>query len=196
MPSATTPMAARSLSPMRRPACAFVLALIVALALLDTGCGGSSATQSSSTTVHRPPATPTSPGQRAMFVGHAGLAFGTFHRYVYKPFKAGNLRNSANNKLAFAKAAAATTATADEVVAAKQAAGASTALRKLFAPLAALAPTLGALETNLKHGHPDPADIKEANRAIASIKQIGSAAGVKISERAPAVNPQGAGRNP
>jgi hypothetical protein len=175
---------------MRRPAAACVLALIAALALLATGCGGSSsATRSSSTTVHRPPPTPTSPSERATFVGHAGLAFGTFHRYVYKPFKAGNLHNAAHNKVAFAKAAAATAATAHEVVAAKAAAGASTALRKLFAPLAALVPTLSGLATNLKHGHPDPADTKDANRAIASVEQIGSAAGVKISERAPAVNP-------
>jgi hypothetical protein len=125
----------------------------------------------------------------ATFVGHAGLAFGIFHRYVYAPFRAGSLERPGRHKVVLAKAGAAAAAAAHEVVLAKQKAGQSTALRKLFGPLAALVPTLGGLATSLDRGHSDAAQIKLANGAIANIEKTGSVGGVKIAERVPATNP-------
>jgi hypothetical protein len=173
----------------RRRACAAALIGVVLTAgLVLAGCGTSSSISSRATAAkasHRTPVTPTSPAERATFLGHAGLAFGAFHRYVYVPFRSGSLHNPAHQRLAAAQAGAAITAATREIMLAKQAAVGSTALRKLYAPLAALEPTLRALATNLHRGRVSGAAIKSANIEIAGVEQIGSAAGVKIFERTP-----------
>jgi hypothetical protein len=170
----------------RRSRAGWLTVLVLGLALLSAGCGSSSSGAGSSSS-NRTPTTATTPAARAKFVGHAGLAFGAFHRYVYHAFKTGSLGSRAQHNAAVVKAEAAVTAAAREVMLAKQAATGSTALRKLFAPLAALEPTLRGLATRLSHGHLTAADIKSANGQIAGVEQIGSAAGVRIFERAPAL---------
>jgi hypothetical protein len=175
----------------RRTALAAVITLVFTLSLLGAGCGGSSSSSSASGSAgaRHTQSVATSPAAMAKFVGHAGLAFGIFHRYVYKPFRAGALNDAVQPKLAFTKAGAAAAAASREVVLAKQDAQGSTALRKLYAPLAGLVPTLGNVAGRLDRGHPDPGGIKMTNGAIASIKQTARAAGVRIPERAPARNP-------
>ena len=125
----------------------------------------------------------------ARFTGHAGLAFGIFHRYVYEPLTGQTLKNPGQRKRALAKASAAATAATRQVVLAKRNAEQSTALRKLFGPLAALEPTFASVAKTLHEGHRDGAGIRSANGAIANIEQSGSVGGVKIAERAPAASP-------
>ena len=63
------------------------------------GCGSSShSTAGSQNKIHF---------AKTKFVLHAGLAFGAFHRWIYKPFKAGELSHPFRHKLVFVKALAA-----------------------------------------------------------------------------------------
>lgn len=175
--------------PQRRARAAALAAVLLAGALFVSACG-TSATQPQATGAkvgHRTPVTSTSPAERARFVGHAGVAFGAFHRYVYVPFRSGSLVNPAHQRVAAVKAGAAIAAATREIMLAKQAAVGSTALRKLYGPLTSLEPTLRTLATNLQRGHVNPAAIRSANGEIAGVEQIGSAAGVRIFERAPAL---------
>lgn len=170
---------------MRRSTAGVLVVLL--LALTAVGCGGSSASRSNSAArTGQTKTTPTSAAERAHFLGLAGPGLGIFHRYVYLPFKHGSL---SANKAAMARAGTAAAAAAREVELAKEAAAGSTALRKLFAPLAAVVPTLTAVSARLNHGHPAPADIKAANAAIAGLEQAAAASGVPIRERAPAKSP-------
>ena len=166
---------------------AWLAPVVAALALVPSGCGGSSGTRSpatdaSSAPVHRT-VTPTTRAELARFTRHAGLAFGIFHRYVYGPVTGGAPKSPARRERAFANASAAASAAAHEIGLAKRNASQSTALRKLFGPLAALQPTLAGVATALERGHSDPAGLRAANIAIASIEQSGSVGGVKIAER-------------
>src|SRR5579871_5950614 len=63
-----------------------VVVLLVALAI--GASSASSATASSTGAAQVKNATCFFP--KTKFVLHAGLAFGAFHRYIYKPFKAGS----------------------------------------------------------------------------------------------------------
>lgn len=125
---------------------------------------------------------------RTRFVARAGVAFGTFHRYVYAPLKAGNLKG-AKRRVALAKARAAVVSLSREVSKAKLAAGGSPALRKLFAPLAGLQASAGTLARSLGHGRTDRLDMESVNKAITNIKVLGLSSGVHIVERVPVAAP-------
>jgi hypothetical protein len=116
-----------------------------------------------------------------------GTAFGTFRRYVYTPFKTGRLVGNEINT-----AGSATFAMLHNVVDAKDAAGGGTAVRTLFASLAALTATSNELATKLDRGQLDSAGIKSVNGQIDSIERDAAAAGVPIRERAPRSAPSGA----
>jgi hypothetical protein len=124
---------------------------------------------------------------KTKFVLHAGLAFGAFHRYIYKPFKAGVFSHPLQHKLAHVKAAAATAFVVHELRKASEDAQSSALLRKLFSPLTALAATVTGLAAGVKAGHADPAALGSANSAIESIKQGASSAGAHVGEHAPAL---------
>jgi hypothetical protein len=158
---------------------------------LAVGCGSksspttSSANGASVTTVpHK-----TIHFAKTKFLLHAGLAFGAFHRYVYKPFKAGAFSHPLQHKLALVKAGAAALFVVHEVKKAREDAQASALLRKFFSPLGALAATVTGLAASLKGGHADAASLGSANSAIDAIKSSASAAGVPVTEHAPPVNP-------
>src|SRR5690242_16468136 len=80
-----------------------VAALLVAvsIAFVAGGCGSKSSSQSAQTT-----ATSTTHFAKTKFALHAGLAFGAFHRYIYKPLKEGKFSGGLfHHKLATLKAA-------------------------------------------------------------------------------------------
>jgi hypothetical protein len=144
-----------------------------------TSTGAEAATSAQSTTgagnIHLP---------TAKFLLHAGLAFGAFHRYIYKPFKAGTFKHPLLHKLALVKAAAAALFIGHELKKASEDAKASALLRKLFSPLQALATTVSGLSSGLRSGHADAATLGSANGAIEAIKQGASSAGLHVSENA------------
>jgi len=160
-------------------------AILLALTLLlATACGSKSSTASA-------PAQATTPAKtihfaKTKFLLHAGLAFGAFHRYLYKPFKAGAFSQPLQHKLALLKAAAAALFVVHEVGKAREDAQASALLRRLFSPLTALAATVTGLAAGLKAGHADPAALASANGAVESIERSASSAGAPVTEHAPA----------
>jgi hypothetical protein len=167
--------------------------VLVMGALAFVGCGSSSSSSSSSSAASSGGSTTaTTPAKtvhfaKTKFLLHAGLAFGAFHRYIYKPFKAGTFNNPLQHKLALVKAAAAALFVVHEVKQAAAAAQGSALLMKLFSPLTALAGGVTAAVAGLKSGKIDTSSIESANSAIDSIKSMASSAGASITEHAPSI---------
>jgi hypothetical protein len=174
-----------------------VTSALVALTLaFATGCGSKSSTPGSASSSANGGASvqTTTPVKKVHFAKtkfllHAGLAFGAFHRYLYKPFKAGAFNHPLQHKLALLKAAAATLFVVHEVKKAGEAAQGSALLRKLFSPLNALAGTLTGLAASLKGGQADASMLGSANGTIDSIKSGAASAGASVTEHAPPANP-------
>jgi len=108
---------------------------------------------------------------KTKFLFHAGLAFGAFHRYIYKPFKAGTFTGP-NKVTAIAKAALAGLFVYHEVGEALKQAQCSHTLAVLVSPLTALSSAIKAAADKLKAGGlPDITSLGK------SFDQIGSTAG-------------------
>ncbi|MFZ0042937.1 MAG: hypothetical protein WAK93_16640 [Solirubrobacteraceae bacterium] len=145
-------------------------ALLVTAALALAACGSSSSSSSSSSG-----STPTAHLAKTKFVLHAGLAFGAFHRYIYKPYREGKFSGGLlHHKLATVKAALAGAFAYHEVKLALIDARSSRVLSKALAPLLALQAKLGTLTGDFKHGDVDASAIQSANGAAG---QTGSASG-------------------
>lgn len=117
---------------------------------------------------------------------HAGLAFGAFHRWIYKPLKAGEFRHPLSHKVATLKAGLAAGFTYHELKLALADARADPTLSRLVAPITALQAKMNGLGSALKSGHVDPAQIQQANGSIGSIHAGAATAGQPISEQTPA----------
>jgi hypothetical protein len=182
------------------PSARWRLALLVVLVAIGAvavgGCGSSSsssstqAASSSGTTATGTSTTEKSHLATAKFVAHAGLAFGAFHRWIYKPFKAGNFTggNLKAHKAAAVKAALAGLFAYHEIKLATEAAKASPTLSKLLAPLSALESKLKSLATGIKSGNVDPTAITSANGDARSLSSLASSAGAAISEKLPSAS--------
>jgi hypothetical protein len=156
-----------------------VLSLVVVLACAG-GCGGKS--QSASTTATSRPAPTKTHFAKTKFVLHAGLAFGAFHRYVYKPFKAGKLGGGLlTNKRAKIKAALAAAFAYHEVRLALDAARSSRILSKALAPLLALQTKLSSMKSGLRRGR--TSEVVSSNSDIASVSSASRAAGQPIQDQ-------------
>jgi hypothetical protein len=161
-------------------------ALLVALA----GCGSSGSSASSSSAAQ--PASGTSgstTGQiahaKSKFVLHAALAFGAFHRWIYKPAKAGTLRHPFAHPLTAAKAALAGAFVYHELKLALTDAQADPTLSKLVAPITALQTKFHDLAGNVKSGGVSSGDASGLDGAISSIKSQAASAGQTITEQTP-----------
>lgn len=163
--------------------------LLVLLALAVAGCGSSSSSDSASTATTAKIATVAGPTHlaTAKFVLHAGLAFGAFHRYIYKPLRAGDFKSLLHHKLAVLKATAAATFVVHELGLASVDAKASPSLRKLASQLTLLSAGFGAALTKLKSGHFNPLEIETASSVIESIERAAAAGGATITESSPTV---------
>lgn len=165
-------------------------ALIVAVALAISACGSSASsstsgaaggatngTQTSTTTTHL---------AKTKFVLHAGLAFGAFHRWIYKPLKAGDFSHPFSHKLTTLKAGLAAAFVYHELKLALADAQASPTLSRLVAPITALQNKMKGLGSSLKSGHVDSAQIEQANGQVGSIGNSAASAGQPITEQTPA----------
>ena len=160
--------------------------VLVIAALAVAGCGsGSSSTASSSNAAATTASAPAGSGglSAAKFVLHTGLAFGAFHRYIYKPIKAGDLQNPLSHKLTALKATAAAAFMVHEIKLAVAAAQSSPALMKLVAPLSALA---AGVKSAVAAGTVSPTTLATGESVIQSIKSQAAGAGVTIVEKTPA----------
>ncbi len=169
-----------------------LLVLGVLIALLAASCGGTKDTKDTAGgTTTGSSATPTPSGAcasagesrfaKARFILHAGIAFGAFHRYIYKPYRAGAFKAGAPGRAkALAKAGASALVVAHEVKAARDAAAGDATLCKLVAPLDSLNGLATTLAPGLKSGSFNPTQLLDLNKRIEDFK---SSTGTQIPER-------------
>lgn len=169
---------------------AAALMLLTALVLLGAGCGsksssGSSSQSGSSGGQSAPASSPPAKKvhfAKTKFVLHAGLAFGAFHRYIYKPFRAGAFSRPLSHKKALLKGAAAALFVVHEVKVARTDVQSSPLLSKLFSPLAALESKVTGLRTAFRGGRSDPAQINSANTDITNIGRQSATSGAPVRD--------------
>lgn len=123
---------------------------------------------------------------KTKFVLNAGLAFGAFHRYIYKPYKAGKFKKGASGRrTAFVKAAAAGLFAYTRLRAARKDALASDTLRPLGDRLTNVTGKLKDLASSLKSGGLNPAAILGVGGGVAGIAGAAKGLGVNVKERDP-----------
>lgn len=158
-----------------------IVLLLLVGALLLAGCGSSA-----SSTSNGPSGTPAAQSQtrfaKTKFVLHAGLAFGVFHRWIYKPYKAGTLQHPLLHKLAFVKALAAGGVVLHEVRLALQDARSSKLLSKVVVPLTAMAGSVTAIRAALRNHGVDAGAINSAEDSIRRAGAASRSAGQPITE--------------
>ena len=173
-----------------------IAAVIVALALGMSACGSTSSSGSGGGSTG---SASTTQGQtsfaKTKFVLHAGLAFGAFHHFIYKPFKSGGLTGGGlfNHKFALVKAGLAGLFAYHEVKLALLDAQSSPLLRKLVSPLTALSSQLSSLGTRLKGGNVDQAAIEAANSQVGVANSASRASGQVVNELTPSAAQLAAG---
>jgi hypothetical protein len=155
------------------------LCLLVTVVALS-GCGESTTTTTNAagqtvTTCHIRFA-------RTKFVLHTGLALGAFHRYIYKPYRAGSFKQGApGRKKALAKAGASALFAYHELkVAARDARCDGKTLRKLASPLSSALEALSSLRTALGAG--DLGAIGAAGAALDNLTSQTRQQGVHVKD--------------
>jgi hypothetical protein len=163
-------------------------ALITAVVLGLSSCGStSSSTGSANGSTPAVTAQSQTSFAKTKFLLHAGLAFGAFHHFIYKPLKSGGLTGGGlfGHKLALVKAGLAGLFAYHEVKLALTDAQSSPLLRRLVSPLTGLVGLLQSLGTRLKGGKVDPSAIEATNTQVTATDTVSRAAGQVISEATP-----------
>ena len=162
---------------------ASLLAMLLAVAALS-GCGSGTTSTASNGHGGATSATSTTHFAKTKFVLHAGLAFGAFHRYIYKPYREGKFSGGLlHHKLTTLKAGLAAAFAYHEVRLALQDARSSKLLSKVLAPLLALQTKLSGLVSSLKHGNVDSTAISSANADAGATSQAGAQAGQPVTDQ-------------
>lgn len=119
---------------------------------------------------------------KTRFVAHTGLAFGTFHRWMYKPMKAGTFKKGAKGRItAFVKGGLAALFIKREVRLALEDAKANPTLCKtISAPLGKLGDTVQSAFDKLKSG--DSSGVDGLNTLISQTEDTSKKDGVTITE--------------
>ncbi|WP_418003368.1 hypothetical protein ACNO8X_26180 [Mycobacterium sp. PDNC021] len=177
-----------------------IAVLIIPVVLLVGGCGHKQEAAQGNTTSDSIPADPsgdagdaapisqTCPAQattsfaKTKFVAHSGLAFGAFHRWLWKPFQAGTFKKGADGRIkAFIKGGLSALFVKREVrLAATDVQADPTLCKAIIAPLDKLGDTVQAAFDKLKGG--DASGITDLNTSIGSIESISQKDGVAIQE--------------
>lgn len=130
------------------------------------------------------PAHNTTSFAKTKFLLHSGLAFGAFHRYIYKPFRAGTFSSGGGHVkrlLAFGKAGAAGLFIVHEVrLAAQDAQANPTLCRAIAAPLRSFYNHVRNIGTLLRHG--DTSAVTSAEKSLSSATSISGSHGLAIHE--------------
>ena len=171
---------------MRNPVC--LVLCVFALAVAGCGSSNSSPTSSAAAPAATAPASTTTTTHLAKtkFVLHAGLTFGAFHRWIYKPAKAGELSHPLEHKLTTVKAALAAAFVYHELKLALADAQSSPTLSKLVAPITDLQNKLHGLAGSVKSGGASASDVSGIDSTISQVKSQAAAAGQTITEQTPA----------
>ncbi|HEY2226122.1 hypothetical protein [Actinomycetospora sp.] len=179
-----------------------VVVVLMLPLLAIAGCGPSSSTSSPSPTTSAVPADPTQSASDAApvdgncptsnttafaktkFLLHAGLAFGAFHRYLWKPYQAGTFGKGANGRVtAFIKGGLAALFVKREVRLASEDVKANPTLcRSIAAPLASIGNDVQGAVDKLKGG--DASSLSRVDSTITSAEGASSKGGVPVVEDA------------
>jgi hypothetical protein len=165
-----------------------LLLVIAATSLGAAGCGSSTKTvsETSANGVVRTQTVPNVHFAKTKFLLHMGLAFGAFHRYIYKPLKDGAFKAGAPGRAkAFIKAGAAALFAVHELKVAHEDALSDSHLRPLANKVDALLGKFGGLASALKSGSLNPADILTSAGAVNALGGASSGVGAGIKEVAP-----------
>lgn len=164
-----------------------LLILFSILALLAAGCGNKTKTVTTSG-ANGKKTTQTVPDVRfakTKFLLHSGLAFGAFHRYILKPYRAGAFRKNAPGRTkALAKGGVAAVFAVHELKQARRAALSDDRLRPLANRLDGATSRLGSLGGALKGGSLNPGLLTGAAGAIGALGRQSQNAGATIKDRA------------
>ena len=128
------------------------------------------------------PATNTTAFAKTKFVLHSGLAFGAFHRYLYKPYQAGTFKKGASGRIvAFVKGGLAALFIKREVRLASDDVKANPTLCKaIAAPLGKIGNSMQAAFDKLKTG--DASGVNDANSLVSTVEGTSQKDGVAITE--------------
>ncbi|WP_445183382.1 hypothetical protein ACTXG6_33460 [Pseudonocardia sp. Cha107L01] len=128
------------------------------------------------------PASNTIAFAKTKFLAHTGLAFGAFHRYLYKPFQAGTFKKGASGRITgFIKGGLAALFVKREIRLASEDVKANPTLCKaIAAPLGKIGDTVQAAFDKLKTG--DASGITGANSLISSVEGTSAKDGDPITE--------------
>lgn len=177
-----------------------IAVLVIPVVLLVGGCGHKQEAAQGNTTSDSIPADPsgdagdaapisqtcpdkaTTSFAKTKFVAHSGLAFGAFHRWLWKPFQAGTFKKGADGRIkAFIKGGLSALFVKREVrLAATDVQADPTLCKAIIAPLDKLGDTVQAAFDKLKGG--DASGITDLNTSIGSIESISQKDGVPIQE--------------
>ena len=175
-----------------------LVAILSVLAFAVVGCGSSkssassasapaTATSATNTTANTATSTTsTTKFAKTKFVLHAGLAFGAFHRWIYKPAKAGELTHPLQHKLTTVKAALAAAFVYHQLKLALADAQADPTLSHLVAPITDLQNKFHELTGSVKSGGVSAGDASGLDGSVSSIKSQAQGAGQPITEQTPA----------
>ncbi|MCO6010111.1 hypothetical protein NE236_34605 [Actinoallomurus purpureus] len=133
------------------------------------------------------PAKATRKFAKTRFITNAGLAAGTFKRYIYTPYKNGAFKGGApKRKRAIVKAAAAAVFAFDQLRRAKTNAQSDPTLCKvLIGPIDKLSASMKDLAGKLKGGQADPAEIGSVAGGIEGFRKDAGGAGAGFQDKAP-----------
>ena len=177
-----------------------IAVLIIPVVLLVGGCGHKQEAASGNSTSDSIPADPsgdsgdaapvaqtcpdkaTTSFAKTKFVAHSGLAFGAFHRWLWKPFQAGTFKKGADGRIkAFIKGGLSALFVKREVrLAATDVQADPTLCKAIIAPLDKLGNTVQAAFDKLKGG--DASGITDLNSSIGAIEATSQKDGVPIQE--------------
>jgi hypothetical protein len=118
---------------------------------------------------------------KTKFVLHAGLAFGSFHHFIYRPYKAGNL----HGLLTLAKAGLAGLFTVHELKLAKADAESSPTLCHLAAPFDKASAAISSSIGQIKSGKASSQDIEGLNNDVNAVQHGAQADGVPAPDQIP-----------
>jgi hypothetical protein len=163
-----------------------VLALacvLAALAAAVAGCGSKNVTVTGSNGQTTTESVKNIHFANTKFVLHAGLAFGAFHRYIYKPLRYGTSHKIA----ALGKAALAAAFIEHELRLAREDAVSSNQLRPLLGKLDTFEGRIRALVPGLKSGSVSAGSVSGASSALNSVDSGSGSAGVQVKDIAHAL---------
>jgi hypothetical protein len=116
---------------------------------------------------------------KTKFILHAGLAYFAFHRYLWEPYKAGDLKHPLDHKLTLAKAGIASLFVYHELKEASVDVKSSKLLSKLFSPLIAVSHKLSSLKSDLLSGNTNA--VQSIQNDLGSIKNQAGSLGASIN---------------